>query len=105
MQLNDTDTATARRDSALLADLPGVLKVWPLGLVAREQLAQPDVIISAADVAEYEKRSEPEHNLNYPLAMTQVDQLHEKGFKGKGITIAIIDGGVSWPIALNFHCN
>lgn len=100
VQLDENDTAEARRASALLADLPIVKNVWPLGLVSREDLPHPDMIISAEDVATStttnDKHSERRQNINFPLAMTQVDRLHKRGIKGDGITIAVVDSGVSF---------
>jgi serine protease AprX len=58
-------------------------------LVAALLLAVP-----AAGCTELANSSEAGYGENWPLAMIQADQLHERGLSGKGVKVAVIDTGI-----------
>lgn len=96
VQLTDLDNA---EDKAMkIASRPVVKNVWPLYTYS---IPKPNVEWVGAPPkpkSAVEKRREKATNETEgfsPHVMTQVDKLHKKGVKGKGIRIAIIDTGVS----------
>ncbi|PTB53598.1 hypothetical protein M431DRAFT_520571 [Trichoderma harzianum CBS 226.95] len=91
LSLTVTDGITQRSD---LLDITGVKNVWPVRLVPR-----PEAFVAAVP-------NPPSNNtiphirgnsdVNRPLKMAGVDKLHERGIKGKGVKIGIIDTGVDY---------
>lgn len=88
-------------DLSDLKSLPEVKAVWPVVVVPRPKPVGYDDLIDASPVAsEYGFNTsivrERNYKIDYNLKMAGVDQLHSRGFKGKGIKIAVLDTGVDY---------
>jgi subtilisin family serine protease len=99
IQLKDVDTAEDLADQ--LASLPAVKNIWPVKLYDRPEFEkkwtdQDQARDKAVPESLIRKRQGESTALgNAPHVMTQVDKLHARGITGEGITIAVIDTGVS----------
>lgn len=96
INLGNNDAATSDSNAAAaesLASLPGVLNKWP---ITRYYLPD-DKLESVGKLSDTTSSSlvDDSEGANSTLYMTQVNKLHAKGITGKGIKIAVIDGGVS----------
>lgn len=93
-------------DMASLKQREGVKNVWPVpqiprpnpfGLPAGNRRA---ATLRSRTAAGNNQTTLPNYRgdvrVNNPLNMSNVQQLHEKGIKGKGIQVAVIDSGVDY---------
>ena len=96
VQMNDVDKA--EESIMRMASSSAVKNVWPVMLYSP---ASPVVDWSShADFKSpllHKRQSDGNETTDgfAPHVMTQIDKLHAKGIKGKGIKIAVIDTGVS----------
>ncbi|KAI5855038.1 subtilisin-like protein [Durotheca rogersii] len=63
--------------------IPGVAKVWPAGLFTIP--SAPEAVVSGPEQATWS-----------PHNATRVNQVHQKGYKGDGVVVAIVDSGVDY---------
>ena len=96
--INDVDKA---EDTVMrIAESNSAVKnVWPLQTYSIpkpnvEWIGKPD--IESSDLKKRQDEGNGTVGDFAPHVMTQIDKLHEKGIKGKGIQIAVIDTGVSY---------
>ncbi|KAF3076755.1 Minor extracellular protease vpr [Trichoderma lentiforme] len=91
LSLTVTDGTSQKSD---LLEISGVKNVWPVRLVPRPEAfvaAMPN--LPSNNILPHIKGNS---DVNRPLKMAGVDKLHEKGIKGKGVKIGIIDTGVDY---------
>ncbi|KAH7097947.1 subtilisin-like protein [Auriculariales sp. MPI-PUGE-AT-0066] len=87
--VNDLPAAHAHEDLASISSIGNVVAVRPVTIIPRPKLVDQKVVSSPHDPAVL-----PDGLSTHK--MTGVDEAHAQGFTGKGIKIAIIDGGVDW---------
>lgn len=115
IQLPDEDTAEER--AMQLASLPSVKNIWPVTIIDRpepEMIESLESTLETASAMEHFLRKRfsrfQERQVNgsaladSPIKMTQIDKLHDRSITGEGITIAVIDTGVS-SLGLFFGLN
>lgn len=98
-----------------LATLPSVKHIWPVTIIEPPEPVTAESlnsVLGAASASEgasrkaferFQKRQGDGSALaNSPIKMTQIDKLHARGITGEGVTIAILDTGVS---GLKFTCD
>jgi subtilisin family serine protease len=94
VQLDDVENA--EETAFKIASSPSVKNVWPVEVYSIPKpkvnwVGTPDSSRAAGGLS---KRSNETEGYA-PHKMTQIDELHKKGFTGKGVKIAVIDTGVS----------
>lgn len=91
LSLTLTDGISHKSD---LLNINGVKNVWPVRLVPRPDpfVAAPPAPLSNSTLPHITGSSD----VNRPLKMAGIDRLHDKGIKGKGVKIGIIDTGVDY---------
>ncbi|KAI8327259.1 peptidase S8/S53 domain-containing protein [Blakeslea trispora] len=81
-----------------ILDRPDVEAVYPVTIIRHASAS--GAISSTEKKASIEKRglgNDQAADLGIPLALGQIDQVHSKlGYKGKGILVGIIDGGLDY---------
>lgn len=99
IQLNDVKTAEEKAEK--LAALPAVKHIWPVVKVPRpnpkiEWVATQglDELVKIAPSGKLNSRAKADQ-LTSAQRMGQIEKLRAKGFKGRGIKIAVVDTGVS----------
>lgn len=96
MQLDEVEDSdeTARQ----LSNSAAVRRMWPVTLHSK-----PDTTVhwTGNETNSFDSRVPANHTGSpyTPHVMTQVDKLQAKGYTGKGVSLAIIDTGVSATIA------
>jgi subtilisin family serine protease len=83
-----------------LQQIEGVQNVWPLGVVSRpapfQVLTTPFTPPKGGSSNVTIPHITGNSAVNTPLAMAEVDKLHNLGIKGRGVKLAIIDSGVDY---------
>ncbi|KXJ94885.1 peptidase S8/S53 domain-containing protein [Microdochium bolleyi] len=92
-----SDLETAEEQAAQLASLGSVKNMWPKRIY---HLPKNEVQWTAGETASSAianvKRQASYNETFAPHAMTQVDQLHERGIFGTGIKVGVIDSGIDY---------
>lgn len=110
IQLNDVNTAEEKAQK--LAALPAVKNIWPVRSVPRPNPAIEWVateglqaLANKGDAGTIDARDAAEP-ISSAQRMSQIDKIRAKGYKGRGIKVAVIDTGVSRGIARSsqHHC-
>ena len=93
-------------DMASLKQREGVKNVWPVPQIPRPNPfglptgSRRAATLRSRTAAGNNQTTLPNYRgdvrVNNPLNMSNVQQLHEKGIKGKGIQVAVIDSGVDY---------
>lgn len=92
-----TDAGSAEEQAAQLAQLGSVKQMWPKRIYSlpKTEVQWTDGSSAASQTANL--RRQTENNATFaPHVMTQVDKMHEKGFLGAGIKVAVIDSGIDY---------
>lgn len=102
-QYNDTDifygvsvSFDSPIDLATLRKTAGVKNAWNVALVPRPELrglwGSPSFNKGGTKLPDYRGSAD----VNRPLDMGNVKKLHDKGIKGKGVQVALIDSGIDY---------
>ncbi|KAL7813601.1 subtilisin-like protein [Trichoderma aethiopicum] len=102
-QYNDTDifygvsvSFDSPIDLATLRKTAGVKNAWNVALVPRPELrglwGSPSFNKGGTKLPDYRGSAD----VNRPLDMGNVQKLHDKGIKGKGVQVALIDSGIDY---------
>ncbi|KAJ6790128.1 hypothetical protein PWT90_05302 [Aphanocladium album] len=100
IQLNDVNSAEEKAEK--LKALPAVKAVWPVRMIPRpnpkiEWVATEGIQALVDKTAE---NSVGERDVAEPMSsaqrMCQIEKLREKGYKGRGIKVAVIDTGIDY---------
>ncbi|KAH7313963.1 peptidase S8/S53 domain-containing protein [Stachybotrys elegans] len=93
IQLNVEGRISDVERAAQLASLPAVKNVWPVRVIDR-----PEPVSTDDERPNRDNRTETLHREGGypPHVMTGVDKLHAEGITGKGVTIAVLDGGIDY---------
>lgn len=100
LRKNDTAGHTLKD----LKDMAGV-RVWPVRVIPRPN----DEVVwtgtpNEPEHADMRRRQDGELNDDFSThVQTQIDLLRAEGITGKGVKVAVIDTGVSEPVALSRH--
>jgi len=80
-----------------LEELPSVARLWPVDLVTiPKSVAAAEEDQSSDRLAKRQDRPYPDWENIHPHLLTNVDRVHEQGYDGSGIIVAIIDSGVDY---------
>ena len=90
-------------DVQALRNEPGVKNVWSVPLIPRPrpfELSEGSLAKRGTSSKTTNGTTLPNYRgdakVNNPLHMSNVQQLHDKGIKGKGIQVAVVDSGVDY---------
>jgi hypothetical protein len=92
------DAKNAEEQASKLGSLPAVKNIWPVRVYDRPQTENHWVRKSGGGLKTggiLKRQGNGTTQAYSPHVMTQVDKVHAMGFTGKGIKVAVIDGGVS----------
>ncbi|KAG6186757.1 hypothetical protein E4U35_002806 [Claviceps purpurea] len=93
-QFHDIEAAGTRAEQ--IAAMPAVKKMWPVTVISKKTVGNVRVVGMPQDSKAF-KRSDSLPKDNFaPHVMTQVDRLRAKGITGKGVKVAVIDGGIDY---------
>ncbi|ATY64980.1 subtilisin-like serine protease PR1C [Cordyceps militaris] len=99
IQLNDVNSAEEKAQK--LAELPAVKNIWPVKVVPRPNPAIEWVATEGlqalvhADPSSINARDTAEP-ISSAQRMSQIEKMRAKGYKGRGIKIAVIDTGIDY---------
>ncbi|KAH8170202.1 subtilase family protein [Sarocladium implicatum] len=96
VQLQTDDEDSTDGSARLLSEYKSVKRAWP---VRRHSLPDTRIHWTGNDTETFSSKRDNKNETSAPYSphvMTQVDRLHQEGYTGKGITIALLDTGVDY---------
>ncbi|KAG6107516.1 hypothetical protein E4U13_006917 [Claviceps humidiphila] len=90
------DIQAAEKRSKEIAAMPAVKQMWPVRLVPRQSIDGALVVGTTQDSSVVKRNDVLLKDTFAPHMMTQVDRLRAKGITGKGVKVALIDGGIDF---------